>query len=106
MTAIQPETVRVGEDGQVTLPDEARRILGLKPGDLVTVHSTTGGIVLRPAAREATQGSLWLKELYDYFAPVREEAIERGYTGDEINDAINEAVAAVRRERGKRGKRG
>ncbi len=42
------------------------------------------------------RGSSWLRELYDYFAPVREEALEKGYTEEEINAAIDEAVRAVR----------
>jgi len=37
-----------------------------------------------------------LKELYHYFAPVREEAIAKGYTEEEINAAIDEAVRASR----------
>lgn len=43
-------------------------------------------------------GSHWLKELYDYFAPVRKEAEEQGYSEDEINTAIDRAIAAVRAE--------
>jgi hypothetical protein len=43
-----------------------------------------------------TAGSPWLAELYRRFAPVREDAIEAGYREEEINDAIEEAVAAVR----------
>jgi len=38
----------------------------------------------------------WFERLYDHFAPVRAEAIEKGYTDDEINAWIDEAVAAVR----------
>ena len=40
-------------------------------------------------------GSPWLKELYDLFAPVRQEAAS--YSEDEVNTAIDEAVQAVRR---------
>jgi hypothetical protein len=45
---------------------------------------------------EAEQGSAWLKELYDLLAPVREEASR--YSEAAINAAIDEAVAAVRRQ--------
>ena len=38
----------------------------------------------------------WLKELYDRFAPVREEA--KGYSEAEINEAIDAAVTAVRQD--------
>lgn len=41
-------------------------------------------------------GSPWLKELYEYYAPVRQEAIDKGYTEEEINRAIDQAVAEVR----------
>jgi hypothetical protein len=50
-----------------------------------------------------TKGSPWLKELYDYFAPVREEILERGISEDEVNADIDAAVAAVRAERRARG---
>ncbi len=46
-----------------------------------------------------TAGSPWLAELYQRFAPVRQEAIDRGYTEDDINDAIDAAVTAVRQMR-------
>jgi hypothetical protein len=41
----------------------------------------------------------WYERLYKHFAPARAEAIERGYTEDEINEWIDEAVAAVRSKR-------
>ncbi len=44
-------------------------------------------------------GSPWLAELYERLAPVRQEAICAGYSEEEINDAIDQAVAAVRLRR-------
>ena len=41
-------------------------------------------------------GSPWLAESYQRFAPIRQEAVEAGYTEEEINNAIDQAVAAVR----------
>ncbi len=41
-------------------------------------------------------GSPWLAELYRRFAPVRQEAVEEGYTEEEINEAIDRAIKAVR----------
>lgn len=41
--------VRVQEKGQVTIPLEIRRKLGLKKGDLVTFVETEQGYVLLPA---------------------------------------------------------
>ncbi len=41
--------VRVQGKGQVTIPLEIRRKLGLKKGDLVTFTETEQGIMIRPA---------------------------------------------------------
>jgi AbrB family looped-hinge helix DNA binding protein len=40
--------VRVQEKGQVTLPTEIRRKLGIKKGDVVAVVETDGGILITP----------------------------------------------------------
>ena len=49
-----PKLIRIQEKGQVTLPAEARRRLGLKKGDLVAVVTTADGISLAP--REVVAG--------------------------------------------------
>jgi hypothetical protein len=48
---------------------------------------------------DAARGSPWLKELYDYFAPARQEAEEKGHSDEEINAAIDQAIKAVRARR-------
>ncbi|MDQ6604653.1 MAG: AbrB/MazE/SpoVT family DNA-binding domain-containing protein [Chloroflexota bacterium] len=88
--------VRVQEKGQVTLPAEMRRSLGLKKGDLVAVTSTDGGVLIKLVEIKEQQGSPWLKELYDYFAPVREEIRARGLSEEEVNADIDAAVREVR----------
>lgn len=40
--------VRVQEKGQVTLPADVRRSLGLKKGDLVAVTQTDDGVLISP----------------------------------------------------------
>jgi AbrB family looped-hinge helix DNA binding protein len=40
--------VRVQEKGQVTLPAEVRKSLGLKKGDLVAVTQTPDGVLITP----------------------------------------------------------
>jgi AbrB family looped-hinge helix DNA binding protein len=40
--------VRVQEKGQVTIPQEIRKKLGLKRGDLVAVMETPEGVVIMP----------------------------------------------------------
>ncbi len=82
----------------MTLPAHVRKSLGIKKGDLVAVTEMTGAVVIKPVQVTASIGSPWLKDLYAYFAPVRQEATEKGYTEQEINDAIDHAVAAVRAE--------
>ncbi len=44
----QPKLVRIQEKGQVTLPADVRRKLGLKKGDLVSVTQTEDGILITP----------------------------------------------------------
>lgn len=47
--------VRIQEKGQVTLPAEARRRLGLKKGDLVAVTETPDGLLITPQEVIATR---------------------------------------------------
>lgn len=53
---------------------------------------------MRPVkVKTGEEGSGWLADLYDLFAPVREEAAK--FSEEEVNADIYKAVAAVRRER-------
>lgn len=45
---VERKLVRVQEKGQVTLPAEVRRKLGIKKGDLVAVIETAEGILITP----------------------------------------------------------
>jgi hypothetical protein len=45
------------------------------------------------------QGSPWAKELYDLFAPMRQDAVDSGMTSEEIDQLLDEELAEVRRER-------
>ena len=93
------KVVRARKKGQITIPDAFRKELGIEEDSLLRVRVEEGELRIRPVeVREATEGSPWLRELYEYFAPVREEADARGYTDEEINAWIDEAVAAVRRD--------
>jgi AbrB family looped-hinge helix DNA binding protein len=47
--------VRVQEKGQVTIPREIRKKLGLKRGDLVAVMETPEGVFITPQQVEATK---------------------------------------------------
>ena len=85
-------------NGQITIPAEFRRRLGLQGDSLLQVTLEEGELRIKPLRVSGhSAGSPWLKELYDLFAPVRQEGEQ--YSEEEINAAIDEAVKAVRRSR-------
>ena len=89
--------VRPLRGGQITIPVEFRRKLGIGPDTMLEVSLVDGELRMKPMSLGATvAGSPWLKELYDAFAPVREEA--KGHSPAEIDAAIESAVKAVRRK--------
>jgi bifunctional DNA-binding transcriptional regulator/antitoxin component of YhaV-PrlF toxin-antitoxin module len=90
------KVVRALRSGQITIPIEFRKALAIDDDTLLQVTLVDGELRMRPIEVKEPAGSRWLRELYEFFAPVREEAIERGLTEDEINDAIDQAVEAVR----------
>ena len=85
------------------MPIEFREALGIEANTAVSVALTAdGALIVRPllvSAQGSSEGSPWLRELYEQFAPVRQEAIDKGYTGEQIDQWIDKAVAEVRRER-------
>jgi bifunctional DNA-binding transcriptional regulator/antitoxin component of YhaV-PrlF toxin-antitoxin module len=89
--------VRPLRGGQITIPATFRKQLGIDEQTLLQMTLSEGELHIKPVAvHQLPQGSSWLRDLYDYFAPVRDEALAKGYTENEINDAIDDAVAAVR----------
>lgn len=44
----QRKLVRIQQRGQITLPAEIRRKVGLKPGDLVSIEDTAEGVIIKP----------------------------------------------------------
>src|ERR687896_2666177 len=50
-----PKLVRMQEKGQVTIPTEIRKKLGLKRGDLVAVMETPDGVFITPQQVLATK---------------------------------------------------
>ncbi len=93
--------VRSSSDGSLIIPAELRRELGIGENTLLTVRLVDGELRVKPVPEEELrQGSPWLRELYDHFAPVRQEAIEEGFTEQQINDWIDEAIAGYRRDQG------
>ena len=110
--------VRVQEKGQVTLPTEIRKKLGLKKGDLVAVVETGAGVLITPQAVVATAaleriGEQLLKQgmsLDDFLAATRDlddaawarvrEVQERNADNDpdEVLEDVTAQVEAVRRK--------
>jgi AbrB family looped-hinge helix DNA binding protein len=83
--------------GQITIPAEFRKELGITEESVLQVTLSKGALHLKPVhLTESGEGSPMLKELYEYFAPAREEIKEKGYTEGEIDAAIDQALKAVR----------
>ncbi len=88
--------VRPLRSGQITIPAEFRKRLGITEDSLLQVTLAGRELRIKPVkATETGPGSPWLKELYDLFASVRERAAH--YSEEEVNAAIDQAVAAVRK---------
>lgn len=90
-------TIKAIRSGQITIPADFRRALDITDDSLLqmTVEGDELRIVKLRTAPETT-GSPWLAELYERFAPVRAEAVAAQYSEEEINAAIDQAVAGVR----------
>lgn len=91
--------IRPLRSGQITIPVEFRKELGITEESLLQVSLEGQELRIRPVeVRETGQGSPWLREVYALFAPTREEIIKAGYTEDEVNAIIDEAIAEVRNQ--------
>jgi AbrB family looped-hinge helix DNA binding protein len=90
--------ITLGDDGQVTLPEETREALGLRAGDRFEVVAVEGGAVLLRLADEAKRRRAWdeLMEIVNrpkWIGPGPEPS------EDELMDEIVEDIHAMRRER-------
>ena len=99
------QIVRPWRGGQITIPAAFRRELGMDEETLLRLTLEDGELRMTPVrGNETGKGSPWLRELYEHFAPVREEILRRGISEEEVNADIDAAIAAVRAEqRGKQG---
>jgi AbrB family looped-hinge helix DNA binding protein len=92
------KVIRPLRNGQVTLPSEFRKRLGITDDSLLEVELDGDTLHLRVLSVQKTAaGSPWFKELYELFAPMREEAEK--YSEEEIDEAIDEAVQESRAAR-------
>ena len=89
--------IRPLRSGQITIPVEFRKKLGINEKSLLQLTLADGELRLRPVhVAESKESSDWLKQLYERFTPVRAEA--ENMSEEEIDMAIMQAVKAVREE--------
>ncbi len=87
--------VKLRRGGRVTIPAEFRKRLGINEDSLIRMTLEGDELVLRKLeASGASQGSPWLKDLYDLFEPVRKDLESRSET--EVDAAIDQAVKEAR----------
>lgn len=86
------KVIRQNRNGQITLPKAMREAAHISPDDLLEVELVGRKFTIEPV-RTAKRAD-WVKDLYDLFAPVREAL--KDVPEEEINKAIDEAVAAYR----------
>ena len=92
--------VRPLRSGQITIPAEFRTKLDIDEHTLLQIELVGRELHIRPVkVARAEAGSAWARELYELFAPVREEVAKSSQK--QVNADIDKAIAAVRRKRAK-----
>ena len=98
------KTVRSLRGGKITIPAAFRKELGIGDDTMLRMTLVEGELRIKPVqVTEASNGSPWLRELYEYFAPVREDILRRGISEEEVNADMDDAIAEVRAERRAKG---
>jgi bifunctional DNA-binding transcriptional regulator/antitoxin component of YhaV-PrlF toxin-antitoxin module len=90
--------VRQLRGGQITIPADYRRMLGITDDSLLQMSAEAGELRIKPVRVTDQAGSGWIKDLYDLFAPVRAQTAK--HSEEEVNTAIDQAVQAVRKAHG------
>lgn len=70
--------IRMQDKGQVTLPADVRRKLGLKRGDLVAVRGTKDGVLITSAEVPGTKALKHMGDILKERGLTLEELIESG----------------------------
>jgi AbrB family looped-hinge helix DNA binding protein len=86
--------VRPLRRGQLTIPADFRRKLGIDNDTLLQLTLQEGKIEITPVVTTPVSETAWARELYAVFAPVRDEAQEIDEA--DIDALIDEAVDEVR----------
>ena len=90
--------VRMLRGGQVTIPVEFRRRLGINEETMLRMSVADGELRVSPLRLVEQDGYDWLHALYDAYAPVRANILAQGISEEEINADIDAAIAEVRAE--------
>ena len=88
------QIVRPLRRGQLTIPAEFRRRLGISDDTLLQLTLYEDKIEIVPVVTKPVAGMAWARELYEMFAPIRQEA--QTMDEAEIDALIDEAVDEVR----------
>lgn len=80
--------------GQLTIPAEFRRRLGIDDDTLLQLTLYEDKIEIVPVVTKPVAGMAWARELYEMFAPIRQEAQRMDEA--EIEALIDEAIDEVR----------
>ena len=97
-TAMRTELVRLSS-GRFAIPANYCEALGITDDTLLRVVLQDGELrITADGGAKARTGSSWLRELYDYYAPVRAEILARGISQEELYADIDEAIEEVRAE--------
>lgn len=89
--------------GQITIPSEFRKQLGIGKGTVLKLSLSGGELHIKPIqVSEIAGGSAWMKDLYEMFAPVRAQISKRKYTDGDVDAAIDKTVAVVRKKHASR----
>ena len=99
---IRSKVVRQLRGGQTTIPADFRKELGIHEETLLEVILEGRELRIRPLEVASSSSGDWFRQLYELFAPVREEAAAR-YAEEEVDRFIDEAVQAVPRRHADRG---
>jgi hypothetical protein len=87
---------------EIDIPEVFREELGIDELTLLVLKTVDGELRIKPFhfnENPSGKGSPWLRELYEYFAPVREEIFASGITQEELFADIDAAIEEVRSER-------
>ena len=88
------QIVRPLRRGQLTIPAEFRRRLGISEDTLLQLTLYEDKIEIVPVVTKPIAGMAWARELYEMFAPLRQEA--QTMDEAEIDALIDETVDEVR----------